>query len=224
MSAWLWGPHGGALCRLGLSGWLAAAECDLMCWMLLAWPLFCLVWVGWLAWHGGRVSVGLPSLGACALVWWCPVPSGGSFCFEVWRAHAGWGRAGPLGFACSPLVGLRPSSCPRVVPGPRCCGPFPLPLLVLVPLCLCGGSFSGGQSTSSPGGWVAVVLILAVRQSWCLHSGVHPLHPVRGLVVGGCDSVCWMRHVSCLVWVAPRARHGGCVSLELLFLGVFALV
>ena len=43
---------------------------DSVWWMRLVW---CRVREGRLAWHGGRVSLGMPIFGARALVQWCPV-------------------------------------------------------------------------------------------------------------------------------------------------------
>ena len=62
--------------------------------------------------------MGLPSIGACALVWWCHVPSGGSCSLGVWRGEvvlvpSAWLVVLPWVFALLPVT--VPFSIPGVV-------------------------------------------------------------------------------------------------------------
>ena len=61
------------------------------------------VLAGRLACYGGRVSVGLPPLGACALIWWCYVRSGwcGGVAPSVWLVPLPFAR---LSASVSPHV------------------------------------------------------------------------------------------------------------------------
>ena len=91
---------------------------DVACWLVLRGGS-----VGSFAWYGGRLSVGLPSLGACALVWWHPMPSGGSSSLGVRRVSQDWLVCPPrFGFflycvcslsvhVSSPVAGVVPLSC-----------------------------------------------------------------------------------------------------------------
>ena len=86
--------------------------------MWLASSVFWRAWVGPPACFGRRASVGLSFLGACALVWWCLVLSGGSSYLGVWlgsRSGVAWpsrlglfSSRGCLPFLLSPFYSPSP--------------------------------------------------------------------------------------------------------------------
>ena len=89
--------------------------------------MLCRAWVGRPARHGGRVSLGLPFLGACALAWWCPVLSGGgASSLGVWWALRGRVvavRARPLNGFDRPCVGCIGPCVPYTGPAMSTDGP-----------------------------------------------------------------------------------------------------